>query len=300
MDAYGVASVMHFMLFGEYIKVQRVTDPSKDGEVSYRLRSPFRRYWAQGVWEEAFRLLLNAAPGGGRPPWSALAALFRNHWASAPEADRTQLQTDLRKQVMIFFVCEQYIPLTALQTVESSLCLFLCSLSLCSLSRLSLPLSLALSLSLSPFHFSLAIKEGTLNRLFFPSFSQLPPSCLPLICLSAAEPAGDPSAQGVRRGAGARPQTSLDCFSEAPRLKSAAGCLSVHIGVVAPPPGSLSHSQADRPRNPLPSTTRPWWDILLLLLLGSPDCLFPGRQAAGETGDDEGARGKPRLLSCHV
>jgi len=101
VDAYGAASVMHFMLFGEYIKVQRVTDPSQGGKVSYRLRSPFKRYWAQSVWDDAFRLLLNSAPGGARPLWGALAALFKDHWDSASEADRAQLQTDLRKQAIL-------------------------------------------------------------------------------------------------------------------------------------------------------------------------------------------------------
>ncbi|OWB55373.1 hypothetical protein B5S28_g1245 [[Candida] boidinii] len=51
-DYYGLASIIHTMLFGRYISVQQVGD-------KYKLKDPIKRYWQKELWENLFDILLN-------------------------------------------------------------------------------------------------------------------------------------------------------------------------------------------------------------------------------------------------
>lgn len=53
-DYYGLAGIIHCMLFGTYIKTIKVKG-------RYRLLNGLKRYWQKALWEELFDLLLNSA-----------------------------------------------------------------------------------------------------------------------------------------------------------------------------------------------------------------------------------------------
>ena len=51
-DYYGLAGIIHTMLFGDYIKVKRINN-------MVHLESPLKRYWQTDLWEPLFKILLN-------------------------------------------------------------------------------------------------------------------------------------------------------------------------------------------------------------------------------------------------
>lgn len=74
VDWYGVAGVLHVLLFGKYMKVEEGawSDDFEGGELGatsseaprrpprIRLVSTFKRYWQFGTWKRLFDVLLNA------------------------------------------------------------------------------------------------------------------------------------------------------------------------------------------------------------------------------------------------
>ncbi|CAN6627851.1 hypothetical protein TRVA0_011S02058 [Trichomonascus vanleenenianus] len=70
-DYYGIASVLHLLLFDRDISVAK----SADG--SYKLTSPFKRYWQKDLWAELFDALLNSAAYGQLPITSMLTECRR-------------------------------------------------------------------------------------------------------------------------------------------------------------------------------------------------------------------------------
>lgn len=65
IDLYGVAGVVHVLLFGKYIE-STATDGNSDSPSSrtYRIRESLKRYWDRELWAGVFDLLLN--PGAER------------------------------------------------------------------------------------------------------------------------------------------------------------------------------------------------------------------------------------------
>ncbi|CCH59485.1 hypothetical protein TBLA_0B06620 [Henningerozyma blattae CBS 6284] len=61
IDYYGLASIIHMMLYGTVIDTIRL----KDG--TFKLRSPFKRYWKQDIWKEVFSVLLNSGSYNSLP-----------------------------------------------------------------------------------------------------------------------------------------------------------------------------------------------------------------------------------------
>lgn len=57
-DYYGIAAIVHLMLFGQYIKTEQV-----DGQ--HRITSTLKRYWQRDLWEKLLSLLIN--PGTQLP-----------------------------------------------------------------------------------------------------------------------------------------------------------------------------------------------------------------------------------------
>ncbi|ODV84938.1 hypothetical protein CANARDRAFT_8073 [[Candida] arabinofermentans NRRL YB-2248] len=53
-DYYGIANVMHTLLFGKFIQTK------KDSNSNWVLSDPLKRYWQKDLWEELFKLLLNS------------------------------------------------------------------------------------------------------------------------------------------------------------------------------------------------------------------------------------------------
>ncbi|KAG2417401.1 hypothetical protein HFD88_008620 [Aspergillus terreus] len=72
IDLYGLAGIVHIMLFGKYIESSAVrrSEGAADGMVgssstrTYRIRETLKRYWEREIWNDAFDLLLN--PGADR------------------------------------------------------------------------------------------------------------------------------------------------------------------------------------------------------------------------------------------
>lgn len=78
-DYYGLAGIIHCMLFGKYIQANSVV-PLSPGEHRYKLSTPFKRYWQTELWSRLFDVLLNPClvrPNGELPVCDELSALRR-------------------------------------------------------------------------------------------------------------------------------------------------------------------------------------------------------------------------------
>lgn len=67
IDLYGIAGVIHVLLFGKYIESAPVRTSDASASASsrtYRIRESLKRYWDRDIWSDVFDLLLN--PGGER------------------------------------------------------------------------------------------------------------------------------------------------------------------------------------------------------------------------------------------
>ena len=68
IDLYGIAGVIHVMLFGKYLESSAVRKSEDNGDVpngrTYRIRETLKRYWERDLWADVFDLLLN--PGKDR------------------------------------------------------------------------------------------------------------------------------------------------------------------------------------------------------------------------------------------
>lgn len=60
-DYYGIASIVHCLLFGQYMSTARVP---ADGRVETRIQQPLRRYWQTELWARLFGELLNPGADG--------------------------------------------------------------------------------------------------------------------------------------------------------------------------------------------------------------------------------------------
>ncbi|KAJ5234343.1 uncharacterized protein N7469_003511 [Penicillium citrinum] len=64
IDLYGLAGVIHVLLFGKYIESAPVRTSSETGGAgsrTYRIRESLKRYWDRELWSDVFDLLLNPA-----------------------------------------------------------------------------------------------------------------------------------------------------------------------------------------------------------------------------------------------
>ncbi|KAL4895387.1 Mad3/BUB1 homology region 1-domain-containing protein [Aspergillus ambiguus] len=72
IDLFGLAGIVHVMLFGKYIESSPVrrSECAADGMIgasctkTYRIRETLKRYWEREIWSDVFDLLLN--PGADR------------------------------------------------------------------------------------------------------------------------------------------------------------------------------------------------------------------------------------------
>jgi checkpoint serine/threonine-protein kinase len=67
IDLYGIAGVIHVLLFGKYIESSAVRT-SSGTSTTYRIRESLKRYWDRELWADVFDLLLN--PGAEK--WVSL------------------------------------------------------------------------------------------------------------------------------------------------------------------------------------------------------------------------------------
>jgi len=94
-DTYAVACVIHCMIFGQYMEVDRVKD-EMTGETFIRSRSKLPRTYDK-VWEDVFKALLNCSSVSPETPpdWRNLCMQMENLLAKTDVAKR--LQTELKK-----------------------------------------------------------------------------------------------------------------------------------------------------------------------------------------------------------
>ena len=62
IDLYGIAGVIHVLLFGKYIESMAVRSSTGDASGTthtYRIRESLKRYWDRELWADVFDLLLN-------------------------------------------------------------------------------------------------------------------------------------------------------------------------------------------------------------------------------------------------
>lgn len=64
IDLYGIAGVIHVLLFGKYIESAPVRTSNAGTSATYRIRESLKRYWERDIWADVFDLLLN--PGAER------------------------------------------------------------------------------------------------------------------------------------------------------------------------------------------------------------------------------------------
>ncbi|CAG8198962.1 unnamed protein product [Penicillium salamii] len=85
IDLYGIAGVIHVLLFGKYVESTPVNDENAaaGSPRTYRIRESLKRYWDRDLWAGVFDLLLN--PGAER--WQSIE---RENGADA-DADTTIL-----------------------------------------------------------------------------------------------------------------------------------------------------------------------------------------------------------------
>ena len=87
MDYYGVASVLHVLLFGTALRVTWC-----DGVC--QLAEPLRKYWQVPLWESLFTSLLNTR---GTAPLASLRAALERHLSDTPSKAKS-LSLALHKQ----------------------------------------------------------------------------------------------------------------------------------------------------------------------------------------------------------
>lgn len=81
IDLYGLAGVIHVMLFGKYLESTPSPDPKSPGSPrTYRIRETLKRYWDRELWADVFDLLLN--PGAER--WVDMEKSDSGHPATVP------------------------------------------------------------------------------------------------------------------------------------------------------------------------------------------------------------------------
>jgi hypothetical protein len=95
-DAYGAAGVVHCLLFGEYMEVERVMNA--EGFTYLRIKALFRRYWQGEMWGVVFNKLLNwtCLDAGAPPPWVELATMLEQFLDGSKDGERKE-QNELNK-----------------------------------------------------------------------------------------------------------------------------------------------------------------------------------------------------------
>jgi checkpoint serine/threonine-protein kinase len=64
IDLYGIAGVIHVLLFGKYVESTPINGDENASSRTYRIRESLKRYWDREIWAGVFDLLLN--PGAER------------------------------------------------------------------------------------------------------------------------------------------------------------------------------------------------------------------------------------------
>ncbi|AGO11992.1 AaceriAGR315Cp [[Ashbya] aceris (nom. inval.)] len=90
-DYYGLAGIIHAMLFGKYIE----TGKFKDGY--YRLSNSLKRYWRKDIWEPLFNLLLNS---GRRGDQQTIISELKKHRSRMEGYLESETSTKLRNIIL--------------------------------------------------------------------------------------------------------------------------------------------------------------------------------------------------------
>ncbi|XP_038888859.1 mitotic checkpoint serine/threonine-protein kinase BUB1 isoform X3 [Benincasa hispida] len=96
VDIYGFCVVVHTMLHGSYMEVEK--KPSSDGDFVYLPKTSFKRYWNIELWKNLFTKLLNITPGDyNKELIQSIRKSFQDYMCSNPQLIR-KLKELLAKQ----------------------------------------------------------------------------------------------------------------------------------------------------------------------------------------------------------
>ncbi|KAJ6141568.1 hypothetical protein N7470_009958 [Penicillium chermesinum] len=98
IDLYGIAGVIHVLLFGKYLEsmpVRRSTGDASGTTHTYRIRESLKRYWDRELWADVFDLLLN--PTADR--WARMEYGDNNVTMSAPVLPVIQSMRHVRQSM---------------------------------------------------------------------------------------------------------------------------------------------------------------------------------------------------------
>ncbi|AET41495.1 Mad3p Ecym_8210 [Eremothecium cymbalariae DBVPG len=90
-DYYGLAGIIHAMLFGKYIE----TTKFRDG--TYKLSNSLKRYWKKDIWAPLFDVLLNSGKHGDQLP---IISKLENHRSQIEKYLERETSTKLRNMIL--------------------------------------------------------------------------------------------------------------------------------------------------------------------------------------------------------
>ena len=96
-DIFGIASVVHCLLFGEYMEVIHDSKTNR-----YKAKEPFKRYWQTDLWSHFFDVCLNIKDCNSIPNLNELKKPFEQFILNdnnRPKAIKTLL---CRQNIMMF------------------------------------------------------------------------------------------------------------------------------------------------------------------------------------------------------
>ncbi|URE42735.1 Protein kinase domain, partial [Musa troglodytarum] len=88
VDTYGLCVIVHMMLHGSYLTIEKKVNP--DGSYHYGPRLPFKRYWNSDLWKPLFSQLLNMRSNGSDVQLlRSLRESFENYLHDNPKLIKT-------------------------------------------------------------------------------------------------------------------------------------------------------------------------------------------------------------------
>ncbi|GAQ79054.1 putative Protein kinase [Klebsormidium nitens] len=98
VDTYGLCTVVHCLLFGSYMEVEKIT-PAEGEAPLYRQRAPLKRYWNVPLWQRLFDTLLNVPSCDKQPQLAPLREAFEEYLNTKSKSVKPLL---IKQNIMMF------------------------------------------------------------------------------------------------------------------------------------------------------------------------------------------------------
>ncbi|CAN6457418.1 unnamed protein product [Victoria cruziana] len=89
-DTYGLCAIVHMMLHGKYMEVEKKASPQ--GSYRYLPRLSFKRYWNVDLWKSLFSELLNIGSSEDTTVLRNLREKFENYFRENPHFIKKLIQ----------------------------------------------------------------------------------------------------------------------------------------------------------------------------------------------------------------